>query len=746
MSDLLNAALDYAKRGLKVFPVHGIVDGVCTCGDPECPESQRGKHPVLSRGFLVASTQERQVREWWTKYPNANIGARTGRVGGFLVIDEDEPGACDGMFPDGAEIVCEAITRTGRKGGGHHYWFRVNGEAIQSRSPVSADHPGVDVKSDGGYVILPPSRHVSGREYAWHVEPDGDSILDALTDAPESVREAISGKAPEPRPKPDPAVPVAVESHGAAYGMAALRAECDAVASTPEGGRNARLNAAAFRAGQLLAAGDVSEAQAMDALSRAADACGLSKDEPSKTADVIERGVRDGYAKPRTVSVASGQLRPDFVPFPVNRLPDVLREYVTHEARAINVDPAMIAPLVLGNAAGMIGNARSIRLREDYHQACVLWVAVVAPSGSRKSPAVNSARCGVIRVQADAWNAYEKARAAWKKGDPEPVLTRPMIDDATVPAVVVALNDNPRGLIMPLDELDAWFGSFNAHTEGHGGDVPKWLQMHGAGAIQLDRKTGDLRVAFVRRAAVSLTGSIPPSVLREAVSGRHLENGLAPRFLFSQPPSLPTRWVEIPTPLRVRSAFVDLFRDLREKVHMEPGPRGDPEPVVLGMKRDAAALYAAFHDECGAMLDAEDDEFMRAALSKMLAHVPRIALVLGVVRDVADGRAGKRAISFTEMEAAVDIGWWFVSEARRAAFTMTSDEASDRAQKVLDWLQRKPDATVRDIQNSGPSSLRRDTAGIESALQLLEGMGRVARTDSHDAAGRTVTRWRVRGS
>ena len=192
MTDLLNAALDYAKRGLRVFPVHGIVDGACTCGDPEC--ASPGKHPVVHRGFLVASSDERQVREWWTKHPNANIGARTGRDGGFFVIDEDAPGACGGLFPDGAESVCEAITRTGRDGGGHHYGFRVNGEAIKS-GPL-AGFPGVDVKGDGGFVILPPSRHASGRCYVWHVEPEGDSILDALTDAPESVRGAILGKWP----------------------------------------------------------------------------------------------------------------------------------------------------------------------------------------------------------------------------------------------------------------------------------------------------------------------------------------------------------------------------------------------------------------------------------------------------------------------------------------------------------------------------------------------------------------------
>jgi hypothetical protein len=83
---LLRAAVAYARCGLRVFPVYEVnADGRCACGK-ECGRDA-GKHPRTSHGFKDATCDEATIRTWWTRWPNANIGIRTGD--GLVVIDID---------------------------------------------------------------------------------------------------------------------------------------------------------------------------------------------------------------------------------------------------------------------------------------------------------------------------------------------------------------------------------------------------------------------------------------------------------------------------------------------------------------------------------------------------------------------------------------------------------------------------------------------------------------------------------
>jgi putative DNA primase/helicase len=93
-SAMLRAALNYAARGWRVFPVWGVRDaGACRCGDPACPRA--GKHPIgaaAPRGLHDASSDALLVREWWAAHPEANIGIATGLAAGLVVVDVDPGG------------------------------------------------------------------------------------------------------------------------------------------------------------------------------------------------------------------------------------------------------------------------------------------------------------------------------------------------------------------------------------------------------------------------------------------------------------------------------------------------------------------------------------------------------------------------------------------------------------------------------------------------------------------------------
>lgn len=144
--DLLAAALAYASDGLPVLPL-------------------KGKVPRISGGLTRASSDVAVVAEWWRRWPDANIGIRTGSASGYVVLDVD--------VPAGLRSLAELERRHGKLdtatvltgSGGRHLWFRHPGREI--RNSAGALGVGLDVRGDGGYVVVPPSVHESGNAYKW---------------------------------------------------------------------------------------------------------------------------------------------------------------------------------------------------------------------------------------------------------------------------------------------------------------------------------------------------------------------------------------------------------------------------------------------------------------------------------------------------------------------------------------------------------------------------------------------------
>ena len=152
-------AVWYAQQGWPVFPAHGFVRGQCTCrSGPDCQSP--GKHPATRWGWKDATLDERQIRAWWDENPDYNIALATGDVS---VIDIDGAKGLQSFKKLVAEYGVGSIPKTPRAvtgGGGWHLFFQ--GSEIKNHVGI---RPGLDTRSGGGYVVLPPSRHWAGNAY-----------------------------------------------------------------------------------------------------------------------------------------------------------------------------------------------------------------------------------------------------------------------------------------------------------------------------------------------------------------------------------------------------------------------------------------------------------------------------------------------------------------------------------------------------------------------------------------------------
>jgi putative DNA primase/helicase len=156
-----DCALAYARCGLHVFPLHTLRNGRCTC-NRDCGKNA-AKHPRVAGGFKAATTDPEQIKAFWSKWPDANIGIATGAVSGIVVLDIDGTqgiATLQTLIAEYGKLPRTPVVKTAR---GWHIFFKLpQGIAI----PCSAGG-GLDIRSDGGYVVAPPSVHASGHVYRW---------------------------------------------------------------------------------------------------------------------------------------------------------------------------------------------------------------------------------------------------------------------------------------------------------------------------------------------------------------------------------------------------------------------------------------------------------------------------------------------------------------------------------------------------------------------------------------------------
>ena len=118
-------------------------------------------------GVSDASADIAIVGRWWQTWPNANIGIATGRRSGLVVLDVDFRADGDAslaaLVGQHEPLLETACVHTG--GGGLHYYFSHPGGTVRNSASVLG--AGLDIRGDGGYVVAPPSLHVSGQAYSW---------------------------------------------------------------------------------------------------------------------------------------------------------------------------------------------------------------------------------------------------------------------------------------------------------------------------------------------------------------------------------------------------------------------------------------------------------------------------------------------------------------------------------------------------------------------------------------------------
>lgn len=183
------AISNHIKNGLWVFPLHGINDDLsCTCGENPCGKDNKnaGKHPhskTAPNGLLNATDNIEIASEMFEYRDDLNIGVATGKKSGIVVIDVDNKNSNAG--DESLAKIQEVLgylpaTMCLTTGNGYHLVFDYPEGGLKTNSKsFGSDYPDLDIRADGGYIVIYPSRHFSGRYY------EADSECGSIADLPQ---------------------------------------------------------------------------------------------------------------------------------------------------------------------------------------------------------------------------------------------------------------------------------------------------------------------------------------------------------------------------------------------------------------------------------------------------------------------------------------------------------------------------------------------------------------------------------
>lgn len=259
--------------------MHAAARAYAASGWPVFPIASGDKTPATRSGFKDATTNPETIDRWWSRDANFNVAVACGAAG-LVVIDVDDRAALQVLKR--ADKYPPATLSSVTPSGGLHYFYLAPAWPVRNtagRVPGFGRLNGVDIRGDGGYVVLPPSFTAVGN-YDWvtgRKEP---------VPCPDWLRD----------PDPTPLAPVPQTNRHTIYGVKALEGILGELAVARDGGRNDTLNRCSYRVGQLVAGGVLDRDDALAQLELVAHRIGLDDTEVEKT---IRSGYASGFDHPR---------------------------------------------------------------------------------------------------------------------------------------------------------------------------------------------------------------------------------------------------------------------------------------------------------------------------------------------------------------------------------------------------------------------------------------------------------------
>lgn len=266
--------LDALARGWKIFP---IAKGT----KKECLTKWIHGGPGQE-----ASNDLTQVEAWAETWPGCNWGLATGQASGVFIVDSDNPKGWKWASENGLTETRRVKSGSSTKQDAFHCYIE-QPEGVKVKNSTGALHDGIDIRGDGGMVLLPGSLHPEGNFYTLVDDREPMKAPAFLIELVKKTEHDVDLSDLEPLTEAEKF-----------YGLNVLRVECAKYADTPDGQWNNELNKLAFLAGRMVAAGVLTREEAEEKVSQSPTAAEYIAEDKRAFKRTFNSGFEGGEGKP----------------------------------------------------------------------------------------------------------------------------------------------------------------------------------------------------------------------------------------------------------------------------------------------------------------------------------------------------------------------------------------------------------------------------------------------------------------
>jgi CRISPR-associated protein Cmr3 len=431
-----------------------------------------------------------------------------------------------------------------------------------------------------------------------------------------------------------------------------------------------------------------------------------------------------------------------------------LAEPIKKVAAWMGVDSEAVLTHLLPIAAGLINPNSRIVVKKctNFVEPCLLYSAVIAETGSRKTPLLNIPKAPLVKLQAEEdarykaeLDAYQKEIEAYNhrpkenKDDAPPVPPHPprefYVDNITVESLDEIKGFQPnKAFTMIKDELSGLFASHGAYKGGRGSDKESFLSGWGGGGVKKNRRSKDSRVSLARD-SLSITGGIQPDKLRALFGDFTDAQGEWARFLWYQ---MPMRPYKIP---RHDAAYSlgDLLESIYRKLDSLP-------ELEFYFSKDGQKFYDDWYDKRYEQTRNETKPGLKAAMAKMPGQAARLIGVLHVLNGVSSQTPEvQEEISLTTVRAGCHLAQFYLGQvtmlqgdgdALHGELTPVLKSLLEKVNELGSLTARQAQSAVWGLRSSTSDKIRQlfkelaamDLADVQGAGSRLTLTSKVLRT------------------